>query len=220
MIKGNKTVIQGWWMVETVDIFLFLIFMVYLLCCPYTKVEESFNMQAIHDLLEYRTNIDAYDHLQFPGVVPRTFLGAIVVAITCGPIYCASSLLNASGLHRQMLCRGALGFLVWLSFVWFRKSVHNCFGKRTSQLFMLLTMFQFHICFYATRTLPNIFALSLCLISFGFWLRAQGLFSILFIAIAAIVFRCDMVVLLVPTVLVMLYKGEVGIKLPYLLLID
>lgn len=61
---------------------------------PYTKVEESFNIQAAHDLLYYgiplsnvSEQINAqYDHITFSGAVPRSFIGALVLAGLSRPV--------------------------------------------------------------------------------------------------------------------------------------
>ena len=61
------------------DHVLLLVVAAHVALAPFTKVEESFGLQATHDLLFHGADVRAYDHLEFPGVVPRSFAGAVAV---------------------------------------------------------------------------------------------------------------------------------------------
>lgn len=77
-------------MASTWPFFLLIpaVILIHLYVSPYTKVEESFNIQAVHDILVHgipTENVDQfltanYDHVSFPGSVPRTFAGAAVLS--------------------------------------------------------------------------------------------------------------------------------------------
>ncbi|KAI3405469.1 ECM39 [Candida oxycetoniae] len=150
----------------------------HLVISPYTKVEESFNIQAVHDILNYgfysSEELMNYDHQQFPGVVPRTFVGSLVLAAIAKPIIVISSifgvnLLQGSQLSLQSLVRGILGLINVLMLMRLRDSVNRITYRDKKSLrkgligfwFSVLLLCQFHLVYYASRTLPNFMALPL-----------------------------------------------------------
>nr|XP_054749982.1 dol-P-Man:Man(7)GlcNAc(2)-PP-Dol alpha-1,6-mannosyltransferase-like [Lytechinus pictus] len=180
------------------SILLYVAPLVHLLACPYTKVEESFNLQATHDILFYRHNISAYDHLEFPGVVPRTFLGPLLISFISSPLVVLCSLLHlgATKWSAQYVVRAMLAFMVISSFNSFRSSVADIFGRDVSRYLVLLTLSQSHFLFYASRPLPNIFALAVALRAISGWMRQDHVAFILYSAFVIIVFRSELCMLM------------------------
>jgi alpha-1,6-mannosyltransferase len=200
----------------------------YIWLCPYTKVEESFNIQATHDLLflqnvadsgqitstvisshDVQTYLTDFDHLEFPGVVPRTFLGSIFLAIVSMPVKAVLEISNFPKILSQYAVRLSLGVCSWMSFTLFSDAVSRRFGPRAGRLTCILASLQFHIPFYMSRTLPNTFALIGCLVAYSVWLNGRGLRALLVITVAMMIFRCDLLMLLAPLTLQLLLSREV-----------
>ncbi|CAI5722013.1 unnamed protein product [Hyaloperonospora brassicae] len=184
----------------------------YLLLCPFSKVEESFNLQATHDLLVLGVrNVSQFDHLEFPGVVPRTFLGSLVVAAISRPIIWIIFALGGQKIWVQLATRWVLGMLTLGALVFFGDGVGMRFGRDTSRFLLLICTCQFHLLFYISRTLPNVYALALVLLGLGFWLRGKWQRCVFLITVATVVFRGDTVVLLAPLVLSMLLSRRASL---------
>ncbi|WRT64150.1 uncharacterized protein IL334_001079 [Kwoniella shivajii] len=144
---------------------------------PYTKVEESFTLHAVHDVLSYgfdESNLPHWDHITFPGAVPRSFLPPIVLGLISYPF---SALGVSLGLIRtkldvQILIRLILASIFSHTFNHLSKTVRTRFGSSVRIWFTLLSLTSFHIPYYASRTLPNFMALPGVLLSISLILRA------------------------------------------------
>ena len=190
---------------------------------PYTKVEESFNLQATHDVMVHGWDLSAYDHHAFPGVVPRTFIGAIALAALAKPLQFALVFLrvldgdDARGtkMGAQIAARLALALANVAALGRMRRVLRSAFGKGVGVAFALVVASQFHLTFYVSRTLPNTFALALTTLATADWLDAfffsekrtkPSCFSVdardaravLLLTASFVIFRCDTALLLAP----------------------
>ncbi|XP_073316922.1 dol-P-Man:Man(7)GlcNAc(2)-PP-Dol alpha-1,6-mannosyltransferase isoform X2 [Primulina huaijiensis] len=122
------------------DLLLGLIAAFYLFMAPYTKVEESFNIQAMHDILYHRHHVEKYDHLEFPGVVPRTFVGAILVSILASPFVLVASLLQLPKIYSLYAVRLALGCIILSTLRFFRIQIFATVVLRCDILLLVLPL--------------------------------------------------------------------------------
>ncbi|EFA84739.1 glycosyltransferase [Heterostelium album PN500] len=186
------------------EIAIYFLMFIYVYICPYTKVEESFNLQAMHDILIHRFNINNYDHLEFPGVIPRTFIGALFVSVLSSPFQYVVEYFGGSKLCMLYVVRAVLGFIGVTALIRLKRSIARKFGLEVAVCFALVVISQFHLLFYISRPLPNVFALSLVVLAYAYWLDNRSTVSISLLTVAIFIFRSEVLILAGPVTLSML----------------
>lgn len=88
--------------------------------------------------------------------MPRTFVGALVLAAVSKPIV---SVVGRA--YAQLVVRAVLGLFNAFCLLRFKYGLEKIFGLGVGRWFVLLMAGQFHVLFYASRTLPNMFAFGL-----------------------------------------------------------
>ncbi|CAH4031800.1 unnamed protein product [Pieris brassicae] len=174
---------------------LYIVSSLHVLLCPFTKVEESFNIQSFHDILYNRFNLSEYDHNEFPGVVPRTFLGPLFISALSSPVV---GLLHLSGINKfwtQYVVRLTLALAVIAAWSRLRNTLQKLFGNTFAWWFTIITVSQYHFMFYMSRPLPNIMALPLVLLAYDGWLSGKHKQFIISAGAAIIIFRSELAML-------------------------
>lgn len=169
----------------------------HLLTCPYTKVEESFSLQAVHDILTYGvfpTALGHYDHVQFPGAVPRSFVGPLLLAAFAAPLQAVARVLGlvSTSADAQLLVRGTLAAAAWASLIHFgRRAV----PRGAENAFWLICAAQFHLPFWASRTTPNGIAFPIVTAGLAEVIGGRMPLGLAALTLTALIFRLEVVAL-------------------------
>ncbi|KAI2807665.1 dolichyl-P-Man:Man(7)GlcNAc(2)-PP-dolichol alpha-1,6-mannosyltransferase [Blomia tropicalis] len=207
-------------LMSTIDsILIWAVAVAYIWIAPHTKVEESFSIQAIHDYLFLSRPVSkstitnfinslinnfnetqnihfSWDHESFPGfvwVVRRTFISPFIISLIAYPF----KLLNLfeDKFYYQILVRICLVTLFVYSYKKFHRAISIVFGSYVSKWLTLISLTQFHYLFYASRTLPNTFALICVQLIYSTWLLEQWNQFIILIAFTVLVIRFETIIL-------------------------
>lgn len=204
-----------------------LITQLQLILHPFTKVEESFNLHGIYDYLfqsSWSTWAHEGDHLTFTGPIPRTFLGSIIIGLISSPLISILKTLGVlkSKYGQQLIVRSILAIVNSSSIAYFGLCTRYVFGNSIGMMTIILSSLQFHLPFYSSRTLPNMFAFSLVQAALGHLVVALRRSSPSFVrrrllrcgsllSLAAVIFRLELLALLFPITLISLISRSVSI---------
>ncbi|XP_050672006.1 dol-P-Man:Man(7)GlcNAc(2)-PP-Dol alpha-1,6-mannosyltransferase [Leptidea sinapis] len=190
---------------------LYIVSSLHVLLCPFTKVEESFNIQAFHDILYHRFNLSQYDHNDFPGVVPRTFIGPLAISALSSPVVGVLYLLGINKFWTQYVVRLTLALTVIAAWSRLRNTLQKLFGSTFAWWFTIITVSQYHFMFYLSRPLPNIMAMPMVLFSLDGWLSGRRKQFVVSAGAAIVIFRSELALLFGLFLLIDFYFKKINI---------
>ncbi|KPV73163.1 glycosyltransferase family 22 protein [Rhodotorula graminis WP1] len=197
---------------------------------PGVKVEESFSLTAVRDVVVHGLDQpQRFDHVEFEGAVPRSFIAPIALAaVALLPFKALSALeLVRTGLEAQLIVRLTLALASALSVVFLSRSVRAAYGAKVAKYFLVLAATQFHVPYWAGRTLPNVLAFPLVQIALALFVCSPSLSSISnprrstrlhllsafsLLTFTAVVIRLELAALVAPFALEHLARGLVGVR--------
>ena len=88
------------------------------------------------------------------------------------------------------MTRIVLGLLVFLSIRYVKCTIVKAIKSNSiAECFTMIYIVQFHTLFYASRPLPNTFALVITNLAYAYWMQRKWEYTISLLAIASIIFR-------------------------------
>lgn len=117
--------------------------------------------------------------------------------------------------------RGILGLFNASALIWYATGIRRAFGQTTAIWYLLFQITQFHILYYASRTLSNIFTFGLSTFALRSFIsdpailsvsrKAHCRLSLFLLTFAGIVFRSELALFLATHTLFLLVTGRVGL---------
>ncbi|GAA5838529.1 hypothetical protein JCM11251_003417 [Rhodosporidiobolus azoricus] len=165
------------------EAFLLAVFTAHPLLTPGAKVEESFTLHAVRDALLYGhkgpDSLALWDHVEFAGAVPRSFIPPVALAAVSRPVLEVASRLGLlrDGLDAQIAIRFTLSLLSAFSLIFLSRRVAASYGAKVSKYFLFLLATSFHVPFWAGRTIPNMLAFPLVQTAMAFLVTPPALSS-------------------------------------------
>ncbi|KAL0236494.1 hypothetical protein GEMRC1_003076 [Eukaryota sp. GEM-RC1] len=138
----------------------------------------------------------------FPGPVPRTFLMPLILSSFSQSCTSLFNRLHIPQIYHIFIPRFFLGTIVFLSLTSISKKIRILSGSLASTLFLFICSSQFHLPFYATRLLPNTFALVFTNFAVSFLLNNKLATAFSLLGSASLILRSELLAFTGPLFLI------------------